>query len=439
MSSILAQVLGSVMRHFVYSTLLYLLQPLLLVFLFFSSLKAPQWRKRLGERYGLYGNLKRPNPNGVVIHASSVGEVIAATPLIKQIQQQYPTLPITVTTMTPTGSARVTAVFGQSVQHIYLPLDLPDAVARFLDFVQPKALIVIETEIWANLIHQCNLRQIPFLIVNARLSARSAQRYGKFTRSIKAVLNEITLIAPQDEVSAKRYSELGFPEQRLKLTGNIKYDLNLKPELLEQIHHFKQQIGSRPVWIAASTHEGEDEFLLKAHRALLTQYPDLLLILVPRHPERFAPVAELIARHQFKYVRRSEQRAPDISDQVLLGDTMGELMLLYGVADVAFVGGSLIKRGGHNPLEPLAFKLPVISGQYVFNFPEVFSKLQQEKGIILVESDSRSVAGEVQKLLDNPKLGEQYGNAGFKVLIENRGALRRVMCVLQPYLQRGDK
>ena len=422
------------MLHRVYSALLYLLQPLLWLFLLILSLKAPKWRARLGERYGFYQSAK-PLPHGVVVHASSVGEVIAATPLIKQIQQQYPDLPITVTTMTPTGSERVSASFGAQVNHVYLPFDLPDAVSRFLDFVQPRVLIVIETEIWANLIHQCKAREIPFIIVNARLSARSAKRYGKFKNAIAQVLNEISLIAPQDEVSAQRYAELGFPAEQLKLTGNIKYDLHLKPELLEQVMQLKQQIGARPVWIAASTHDGEDEILLKTHRTLLAKLPNLLLILVPRHPERFAPVADLIAQHQFKFVRRSEQRAPDISDQVLLGDTMGELMLMYGAANVAFVGGSLIKRGGHNPLEPLAFKLPVISGKNVFNFPEVFAKLQQEQGVELVDSNSQAVSSAVEKFLENSKLAEQYGNAGFKVLIENRGALRRVMGLLRPYLQ----
>ena len=427
------------MLHFLYSSLLYLLQPVLWLVLLVSRLKSDKWLKRLGERYGFYPALSAPAPHGVVIHASSVGEVIAATPLIKQIQQQYPNLALTISTMTPTGSERVRASFGDSVSHFYLPFDLPDAVQRFLDFVKPRTIIVIETEIWPNLIHQCKKRSIPFIIVNARLSARSARRYGKFAQSIAQVLNEITLIAPQDEVSGQRYAELGFPAEQLKLTGNLKYDLSLKPELIEQVFQFKQSLGERPVWIAASTHDGEDEILLAAHRQLLAQFSDLLLILVPRHPERFDKVAELIRQQQFKFVRRSEQRAPDISDQVLLGDTMGELMLMYGVAQVAFVGGSLIKRGGHNPLEPLTFKLPVISGKNVFNFPEVFDKLQQEGGVKFVPAESQGIAQAVQQFLQDAKLSEQFGVAGFKVLMENRGALRRVMALLKPYLQQENQ
>ncbi len=427
------------MLRFFYTCVMYLAQPFLWLSLLAGSMKASRSRKRLGERYGLYCKLSSPKPNGVLIHAASVGEVIAAVPLIKRIQQDYPHLPITVTTMTPTGSDRVKAVFGESVTHVYLPYDLPDAVARFIGFVQPSLVVVIETELWFNLIHQLAKKQIPFVIVNARLSARSTKRYGWFKKALKPLLENITLIAPQDEVSLSRYAQLGIAPERLKLTGNIKYDLNLTADLLANISALKTQWStSRPIWIAASTHEGEDEIILKSHRTLLQRFPDLLLILVPRHPERFNSVAQLIEQQGFNYIRRSGYLIPQAETQVLLGDSMGELMLLYGLANVALVGGSLVAHGGHNPLEPLAFKLPVISGKHTFNFPEIFTKLEERQGVLMTEESPQAVAEAVAQFLESPTLSQRYGNAGYAVLNENRGALQRVMDLLKPYLNEAN-
>ena len=427
------------MLRFFYTCVMYLAQPFLWLSLLAGSIKASNARKRLGERYGLYCKLSSPKPNGVLIHAASVGEVIAAVPLIKRIQQDYPHLSITVTTMTPTGSDRVKAVFGESVTHVYLPYDLPDAVARFIGFVQPSLVVVIETELWFNLIHQLAKKQIPFVIVNARLSARSTKRYGWFKKALKPLLENITLIAPQDEVSLSRYAQLGIAPERLKLTGNIKYDLNLTADLLAKISALKVQWNiCRPIWIAASTHEGEDEIILKSHRTLLQRFPDLLLILVPRHPERFNSVAQLIEQQGFNYIRRSGYLIPQAETQVVLGDTMGELMLLYGMADVALVGGSLVAHGGHNPLEPLAFKLPVISGKHTFNFPEIFAKLEARQGVLMTEENPQAVAEAVAQFLESPTLSQRYGNAGYAVLNENRGALQRVMDLLKPYLNEAN-
>ncbi|WP_455648389.1 lipid IV(A) 3-deoxy-D-manno-octulosonic acid transferase [Lonepinella koalarum] len=424
------------MLGFFYTFVMYLLQPFLLLFMLGRSIKSPDYRRRISERYGLfYAELERPQPNGIIIHAASVGEVIAATPLVRQIQTEYPNLPITVTTVTPTGSARVKAAFGDSVSHFYLPYDLPDAITRFINFIQPKACIVIETEIWPTLIHQLKLRNIPFIVANARLSARSAKRYAWAKNHIKTVLNEISLIAPQDSISGQRYTDLGY-QGRLVLTGNIKYDLEISDELLNDIISLEQQwIGNRPVWIAGSTHEGEEEIILQTHRTLLQQFPNLLLILAPRHPERFNSVANLIEKENFSYCRRSEDIAPSAQTQILLGDTMGELMLMYGVSDVAFVGGSLVKHGGHNPLEPLAFKLPVISGKYVFNFPEVFLKLRYVLGVLTVKSDANALAEAVSRFLHSKALRQRFGQAGYEVLVENRGALKRLIGLLRPYLE----
>ncbi|MDG6894996.1 lipid IV(A) 3-deoxy-D-manno-octulosonic acid transferase [Volucribacter amazonae] len=424
------------MLRFLYTLLMYCIQPIIIFFMLIRSLKSPKYRQRLGERYGCYHHIQPPKPEGIIIHAASVGEVIAATPLVKRIQQQYPDLAITFTTVTPTGSDRVMSAFGQQVKHIYLPYDLPFVIKRFIDFVQPKLCIVIETEIWPNLIRQLRQRHIPFMIANARLSPRSAKRYGWVKTRFQNILKDIELIAAQDRISGERYLQLGYPDQRLKLTGNIKYDLTISPHLQDKINGLKTLWGDRLVWVAGSTHDGEDEIILQAHQQLLTQYPDLLLILVPRHPERFNVVAELVEKMGFNYCRRSKNILPNAKIQVVLGDTMGELMLLYGLADVAFVGGSLVKHGGHNPLEPLAFKCPIISGQYTFNFPEIFEQLSKEQGVLKVKSDVQSFKSAVDILLNSAEKRRQYGEAGFKVLMENRGALDRLLQLLQPYLER---
>ncbi|OOF54561.1 3-deoxy-D-manno-octulosonic acid transferase [Rodentibacter genomosp. 2] len=424
------------MWRFFYTCLMYLIQPLVLLFMWGRGFKAPDYRKRWGERYGFYRRLAAPTPHGIVIHAASVGEVIAATPLVRRIQQDYPDLSITFTTVTPTGSERVKAAFGESVTHCYLPYDLPYSINRFIDFIQPKLCIVIETELWPNLISQLHYRDIPFIVANARLSSRSARRYGKVRARLQNMWSQISLIAPQDQISEKRFLELGYPQDKLKSTGNIKYDLTLNQVLLEQIQILRDQWAKkRQIWIAASTHEGEEEIILQAHRQLLEKYPNLLLLLVPRHPERFNSVAALIQKEKFQFIRRSSGELPNVATQIILGDTMGEMMLMYGVSTIAFVGGSLVKHGGHNPLEPLAFKIPVISGKHTFNFPEVFRTLVEMQGVLEVNSTVKALERAVEALLNSKEARLRLGHAGYEVLMENRGALSRLFDLLKPYLE----
>lgn len=422
-----------------YSLLLYLIQPFVLLFTLYRSRKAPAYRQRLHERYACYGkSAVKPQAGGVLIHAASVGEVLAARPLVNAILTQYPHLAITLTTVTPTGSERVKSAFGDKVSHVYLPYDTPTAMARFLRFVQPKLCVVMETELWPNLIHQLAKRDIPFVIANARLSARSARRYGKLKKMISQMLSEISHIAAQDCTSASRYLGLGYEKSKLTIIGNLKYDLTLSAVLQRQIDSLRRQWlpTPRPVWIAASTHQGEEEITLEAHRTLLQRYPDLLLLLVPRHPERFQAVYELIEKSNLTANRRSTQQPPQADTQVMLIDSMGELMQMYGISDIAFVGGSLLPIGGHNPLEPLAFKLPVISGKHTFNFPEVFSELRTVQGVLEIDAQSEQLAHTVAKLLSEPQRAADYGLAGHQVLIKNRGALDRLMLLLQPYLEK---
>ena len=426
------------MLQFFYTVLSYLIQPLVLLIMWQRGMKQPDYRKRLAERYACYNGLSAPEPQGIVIHAASVGEVIAATPLIKAIQAQYPTLPITVTTVTPTGSARVKAAFGHSVSHFYLPYDLPDAVNRFLAFVKPKLFIVIETELWPNLIHQIHKKRIPFVIANARLSPRSVKRYGWIKPHLQKMLAEISLILAQDSVSAERYISLGFDAKHLINTGNLKFDLEINERLRKQVRETEQALNltARPVWIAGSTHEGEEKMLLEAHQRLLEKHPELVLILVPRHPERFHQVEELIKSLKIPYQLRTQKQPLEADTQVLLGNTMGEMMLLYGLAQIAFVGGSLVKHGGHNPLEPIAFELPVISGIHTFNFPEVFEKLRTVNGVIEIRSSVESIVEAVNYLLEHPELCRRISQAGYDVLKENQGALKRHLALLAPYLEK---
>lgn len=426
------------MLRYCYILLSYFIQPLVLLFMWRKGLKQPEYRARLAERYGFYGKAKQPAAKGVVIHAASVGEVIAATPLIKAIQVKYPNLAITVTTVTPTGSARVKAAFGNSVSHFYLPYDLPDAVERFIRFVDPKLMIVIETELWPTLIRKLRQHQIPFVLANARLSPRSAKRYGWVKNGIQNMLKDIALLLAQDNVSAERYLALGFPAEKLITTGNLKFDLEitdtLRNAVIDTAHDLN--IHYRPVWIAGSTHEGEEKLVLEAHQRLLVKHPNLVLILVPRHPERFAEVEGLIQKSGLHYVKRTDNEAFNSGTQVLLGDTMGEMMLLYGLSNVAFVGGSLVKLGGHNPLEPIAFQLPVISGQYTYNFPEIFAKLGEVRGFIEVQSEAESLAQAVDFLLGDTNASKSIAKAGFSVLQENQGALARHLQHLAPYLEK---
>ncbi|HDZ6723095.1 TPA: lipid IV(A) 3-deoxy-D-manno-octulosonic acid transferase [Mannheimia haemolytica] len=426
------------MLRLLYICLSYLLQPVVLLLMWYKGRKQLAYRKRLWERYGIYDESEKPKAKGVVIHAASVGEVIAATLLIKAVSKQYPELPLIVTTVTPTGSGRVQAAFGNSVSHFYLPYDLPDAIERFLNFIDPKLMIVIETELWPNLIRKVNIRKIPFVIANARLSPRSAKRYGWVKGSIKDMLNQISLIMAQDEVSRDRYLALGYAPAKMVNTGNLKFDLEITPQLHQSVIKTKASLNltERPIWIAGSTHEGEEKLILDAHKLLLEHYPNLVLILVPRHPERFGLVELLIQKSDLNYVKRTENKTLSQNTQVMLGDTMGEMMLLYGLSDIAFVGGSLVKHGGHNPLEPIAFNIPVVSGLYTYNFPEIFEKLREVKGVIEIESSVEALTESIQLLLKQPQIGQEIAKSGLSVLQENQGALKRHLDLLASYLEK---
>ena len=423
------------MARLLYTLLFYLLMPLVLVRLLWRSCKAPEYRKRLGERFGLVPAV--PVSQKVIwVHAVSVGETLAAVPMITQLQSQYPEYLLVVTTMTPTGSARVKSVFGDSVYHVYAPYDLPDILNRFICTVHPDLLVIMETELWPNLIHHCHKRDIPVVVANARLSEKSAKGYQKFSSLTAPMLQKLSCVAAQHQNDGARFTTLGLGATQLSVTGNIKFDVNLDDEVKTQAGLLKSQWRGereRPIFLAASTHRGEDRIILDGFEQIRSHFPELLLVLVPRHPERFDEVAELCAQQGLSVCRRSSGGSPSSSDQVLLGDTMGELLLFFGAGDIAFVGGSLVPVGGHNLIEPAIWAVPVLSGPHLFNFSEASRLLRESQGMVICE-DASAIAGEVVALLQNPQSATRMGQAAKSVTDNNRGALGRLLVIIEHQL-----
>lgn len=418
-----------------YSLLIYLLRPLLLLFFLWRSRADAGYRQRWPERFG-WQSIPAQARGGILLHAVSMGEVIAAAPLIRRLLQQYPQLPLTVTTTTPTGSAQLRRMFGEQVWHWYLPVDTPGACRRFLYKLTPQLLLVMETELWPNLLGAAKRQGVQTMLLNARLSARSARGYCKVLPLLRPLLQQFSAILTVDAASRRRFSKLagvscGMNGQLaalvIKRSGNLKFDLTVPADLPARAAQLRQHCGTRPVWVAGSTHAGEDEQVLAAHQQLLQQWPDLLLILVPRHPDRFAQVASLLDSSALVYQQRSTQLAQQndaiaANTQVLLGDTMGELLLWYQLSDLVFIGGSLIARGGHNPLEAMCLAKPVLSGPHVFNFKEIFQQLAQVGGLSTVQ-DSQSLAGAIDQLLRQPPQAALQAAAGLQLFRRHGGAL----------------
>lgn len=422
------------MLRYIYNILLYLSIPLILIRLLWRSIKSPDYRKRWNERFGFF-TISKKFQNGIVIHAVSVGETTAAIPLIRQLQKDYPNLPITVTTMTVTGSQQVKKSLKDSVFHIYMPYDLPDAVKRFFNKTKPKMLIIMETELWPNLLHYACTRQIPILLANARLSEKSAQGYAKIKILTTNMFKNINCIAAQAPPDANRFIQLGASQEHVSITGSIKFDINLAPSIKEAGEILRQQLGAnRPVWIAASTHEGEEEIILNAFKKIKHQLPDCLLILVPRHPERFSQVHALCKKQNYNVISRSENVPCRAKTDIFFGDTMGELMQFYAASDIAFVGGSLAVIGGHNFLEPAIIGLPIVSGPHIFNFAEIARLLQAKHALVLTEN-ATELATQVIKFFNDPKLRQQFGENAKAVVDANRGAVDKHMQLIQHLLK----
>ncbi|MDX1800840.1 MAG: lipid IV(A) 3-deoxy-D-manno-octulosonic acid transferase, partial [Marinobacter sp.] len=369
----------------------------------------------------------KPSSEPVIwVHAVSVGETIAAAPLVKTLRARHPDIPVLVTAMTATGSERARAMFGDAVTYAFSPYDTPGAVRRFVDRINPRALVIMETEIWPNMIALSHARQVPVFLINARLSARSARGYARVASLVRPLLNGISWIAAQADEDASRFLQIGAHEGNVSVTGSIKFDVEITSAMREEAGRIRHQLGAdRPVWIAASTHTGEDQAILEAQQALLHDHPGALLIIVPRHPDRFDAVAALIRQHGLQLARRSRQE-PARDAQVYLADTMGELLMLYGVSDIGFVGGSLIERGGHNPLEPAAWGIPVVTGPHIFNFETIYRQLAAGDALSTVAS-ADELAACIRRLMDDSSCAHRAGSNALAVVDANRGALERVV------------
>ncbi|MDI3324632.1 lipid IV(A) 3-deoxy-D-manno-octulosonic acid transferase [Pontibacterium granulatum] len=410
------------MARWLYSAVWYLALPLVLRRLRKRAQKAPAYGERVGERFG---KVPVRDDKPLWIHSVSVGETVAIAPLVKLLLKRQPELPILMTTMTPTGAERVRDLFGDQVQHLYCPYDLPHALSRFMQRINPRALIVVETELWPNVVAACRSRNVPVLLANARLSARSAKGYAKFSALTRPMLKSLSRVAAQNQTDGNRFVELGLPPEKLVVTGSVKFDISVPESAKKEAAGLRKQWGiERPVIVAGSTHEGEESMLLDLYARLLDKIPDLLMVLVPRHPERFDGVNTLTSKRGFKVTRRSGGD-PNAETQIYVGDTMGDLLMLYASADLAFVGGSLVERGGHNPLEPAALAKPVIMGEYVFNFAVICEALKEAGGLVLVGSLDELEQHSLSVLKD-PQRAAQLGTAAAAFVKENQGALERL-------------
>lgn len=416
--------------RYLYSALFYLLLPFVLLRMLWRSRRAPDYRRRLAERFGIFPAPAELRDRFVIwVHAVSVGEALAAVPLIESLLRDYPDCAIAVTTTTPTGSDRVRAQFAGRVFHVYAPWDMPGAVQRFLDRVRPGLLLVMETELWPNLLHYCHERDCPVVLANARLSARSAQGYARFGGLTRGMLQQLAVVACQAQADGERFLALGLPEERLQVTGSIKFDLELDEELQVRAAALREQIG-RPVILASSTHPGEDEIILSAFRQVRERVPDALCLLVPRHPERFDSVYELCIAAGWRVRRRSGGEPVEPGDDILLGDTMGELRLLSGVATVAVIGGSFIEHGGQNVLEAAAWGVPVVTGPHMFNFAEI-SALLVDAGAMEQLPGPAPLADSLLRILGDEQLRRRMGSAGEQVVAANRGALAHLRAIIR--------
>ena len=388
----------------------------------------------LGQRFG-FGYPKIDSC--IWLHAVSVGEVQAAVPLIHALKDRFPDRQLLITVVTPTGAARVRSLFGDSVQLCYMPFEFPNAIRSFFKAVNPEAALIMETEIWPNLYRACGIRQIPLILVSARISPKSVPGYRKFLPLIRATLSHGIVIAAQSQPDADRFLALGADPDRTCVMGNIKFDVEPDPDVISKGKVAREELfGDRPVWIAASTHEGEEELVLDVHRELRARHPDLLLVLVPRHPERFKAVGDLVESMGFSLVARTA-RQPAGDASVFLCDTMGEVPMFYVASDVAFVAGSLVPIGGHNLLEPAMLGIPIVTGPHNFNAQDV-ADLFVELGACRRVADTDELVTTVSELLSDPEQAARLGSTGRSVLDENRGALERLLVLLEPLLTSRD-
>jgi 3-deoxy-D-manno-octulosonic-acid transferase len=408
--------------------------PFVFLKLLWRGYKAPEYRARKLERFGVF---KAPTLHrSIWVHAVSVGEVLAAEPIIKEIQHRFPGRDIVITSMTPTSSEQIIKRFGSRVFHVYAPYDLPFMVNAFLNRVKPECLIIMETELWPNMIHQVMARKCPVVIANARLSERSAKGYRRLKPAIGWMLNELSLVLCQYQNDADRFESLKIAREKIFVTGSVKFDLDVDSSHAEKCQNIRVNLPvKKPIWIAASTHEGEDEKLLQVHKELRVYLPDALLILVPRHPERFESAEQHAVKYGFETSKRTSEAAIPSDAEVYVVDTMGELMDFYAMSDIAFIGGSLVEVGGHNPIEPGALGLPIVIGPHHFNFEAICHQLVTANAMEIVQDESELLKHLVY-LFTHPDEVRRRGKEALAVVASSKGAVNRVVDHLAPLLEK---
>ncbi len=412
----------------IYSCLFYLLIPFILLRLLWRGIKAPAYRCRWRERFALY-NKKFPQ-DVIWFHAVSVGEAEALFPLVRHIQKQHPDAKLLITTTTPTGSARVTSVMQETVAHVYLPYDVPDAVNRFIRCFKPKLAVIMETEIWPNLFMSCGKNNIPLYVINARLSEKSCRGYQKIPSLVHPALAQVKGIATQTSDDASRFIAIGADSDQVKTLGNIKFDVEIPQSIIAQGLQIKNDLlGGRFVWLIASTHKDEEAIFLEIYKKIKQKIPELLLIIAPRHPERFADVKKLCEQSQLALVMRTSGNVVNTETDVYLADTMGELKMLYAAADIAFVGGSMVPTGGHNILEASAVGIPVMFGPYMANFKEIARGVLSSKAAIQCQN-KEDVVNAMLALYEQPAYRAELAEKGLLFVRQNQGAIARIYAML---------
>ena len=415
------------MIRFIYSLLFYFAQPLVWCRLAWRARRQPEYLRRLGERYGLHAG--RPPAPLLWLHAVSVGETRAAEPLIKALLAEYPEHSLLLTHMTPTGravGAELIGKYGPRLLQAYLPYDLPDACARFLDHFKPRIGLLMETEIWPNLIDAARARDLPVLLVNARLSAKSQRGYQRFLPLIRPAVEKLTAVAAQTSADADRLKSIGARDVRI--TGNLKFDVTPAPEKLRLGADWRQALGGRPVWLAASTREGEEGFILDAFARL--DLPAALLLLVPRHPQRFDEVAAAIGERKLPFCRRGSGHFPELETRVWLGDSMGEMPAYFAAADVALIGGTLLPFGGQNLIEAAACGCPVLVGPHTYNFAQA-TEDALACGAAQRVADATDAAETAKRLLTGKAALAAMREAAVEFSQAHRGATARTIALVK--------
>lgn len=419
-----------------YSLLFVLALPIIFCRLIYKGRRLPAYRRRWAERLGFVSFIANKDKalKPIWVHAASVGEIIAAVPLIKLLSSQYVDRPILITTMTPTGSEQVQIRFknelNNTIFHCYVPYDIGFIVRRFLNRLSPIALIILETELWPNLISISHEKKIPTIIVNARLSPHSVQQYRFIKWIMRPLLNQLSFVAAQSKIDVERYLSLGLDSKKILNMGNLKYDLNIPEGTLEKgvaLRKVWDKAGSAPrwVWIAASTHSGEESIVLSVFLKLQKKYPSLLLLLVPRHPNRFEEVYQLCLKHTPRVIRKTQLKN-DIYPDIFLGDTMGDLWEYYAASDGVFLGGSLVPIGGHNLLEPAALGLPIVTGPHLFTILEMRDCFMKVNGLKIIQ-DAQGLEAVIEGFISQPALAKAQGLAVGQIIEQNRGASYRIL------------